>query len=436
MLSNVFFFINNVVILAKLTAIFWCETIKYICKINTFDKCIDNIIQLSIKQNILFVKVIQALSSEKSLSDTVITVLKKNTHSVGYEQEELNDSLIEMIKNKYAITLYEDKPFHSGMVSVAYKGELRDGQKVVIKILRKNIKSRIRQGSENIAFLYYVLSWFSIIIHDIEFKDKLEILKSIINTTEYLVGQCNFDNEIMAINTSILEKNKTDICKNIIIPKVFNNEEDICNTKFIILEFLDGKFPVDIKDIDKREQYLKMFILFSFMQMYYFTYLHSDLHNGNIICMEDEAGNLKLGIIDYGMNIKVTKEIKRALIYFSEQIFSNSPKLKNLSSHIDSFIINKINMNEISLENIDKTNVLMYELFKSIKSGILNEAVLHKVFGDIAILLNLKQFELNMDFILILLSLSMMQGCINYLSNYDKKISEKIFTEVYLEIME
>ena len=42
---------------------------------------------------------------------------------------------------------------------------------------------------------------------------------------------------------------------------------------------------------------------------------------------------------------------------------------------------------------------------------------------------------LNMDFVLVLLSMSMTQCCINYLSNYDTTVTAKYFKECYLEIM-
>jgi predicted unusual protein kinase regulating ubiquinone biosynthesis (AarF/ABC1/UbiB family) len=214
-------------------------------------------------------------------------------------------------------------------------------------------------------------------------------------------------------------------------------EEDITKTDFIILEYLDGKFPADIADVEERQKYLKLYLIFSFVQTLFFSYHHTDLHNGNIICLKDnETGELKMGIIDFGMNIKMTNEIKKSLLFFSETIYSNV-KLEeaNYHKHINIFIQNKIDIKIFSIDDLKRIDTLLYTLLKDIQKGILEEAIINATFKEVGNILQIN-LVLNMDFVLILLSLSMTQCCINYLSNYDTNIAAEKFKECYLEIME
>jgi hypothetical protein len=96
---------------------------------------------------------------------------------------------------------------------------------------------------------------------------------------------------------------------------------------------------------------------------------------------------------------------------------------------------NDIDIKKYTKDELNKIDILLYDLFKNIEKGILEESVINSTFTEVAHILNVKM-ELNMELILILLSLSMTQCCINYLSNYDKTVASKHFKECYLELIE
>ena len=436
MIQYSYYMLKHVYVIVSLFNLVLYELFNFFINGTSLTNCITNIVHLAIKKNILFVKVIQALSTEHIFPELVIDILKQNTHSVKYDDSELEPELINHIKQKYDIKLETEKPFHAGMVSVAYYGHMNDKQ-VVIKILRKNIKERIRDGSENLTFIYYLLYMLCGWSNNSLLMSKLDMLKSITNTTEYLISQCVFSNEIIAIKKTLEELTTYTVCKNIIIPKVYNLEEDINDTNFIILEYLDGKFPADILDVKEREKYLKLYITFSIVQTLFFSYHHTDLHNGNIICLKDEnTGELKMGIIDFGMNLMVSKEIKKSMLIFADIIYSNIPiKQIKIHKYCNYFMKNDIDIKKYTKDELNKIDILLYDLFKNIEKGILEESVINSTFTEVAHILNVKM-ELNMELILILLSLSMTQCCINYLSNYDKTVASKHFKECYLELIE
>ena len=93
-------------------------------------------------------------------------------------------------------------------------------------------------------------------------NDILLSFKSFTDSTDYLLSQCNFKNELDVL---IYNKNKIpEITQDVIIPTVYNDVADnIDNINFIIMEFLDGKFPFDIIDEKERIQYGKMVSIYN-----------------------------------------------------------------------------------------------------------------------------------------------------------------------------
>jgi len=452
---------NNFFILVCIQYHCFSEFVMYFIGHIDFNTCINNIVNKCIRQNILFVKVFQSMTSGNILPKTIIDIFKKNTHSVVYTDDELNTELLNDVIIKYNIKLFDpyQKPFHSGMVSVAYFGEMSDGdgdgdgkKKVIVKLKRNNIANRIKQGSENVSFIYNLLCFMFYMNRQI--INKLDSVKSITKTTGYLVSQCDFEKEIIAIRTTIDELKQYSICENIIVPSVYNTEEDSVSPEFIILEYLDGKFPTDICDIEERKQYLNLFVKFVSIQTWFFTYFHTDLHNGNIICIKNEdddcccdvecsssepvktTPSYKIGIIDFGMNMNLNPEIKSSLQFFSDTMFTTDDIHDvKLSKHINRFLLEPINISKLDKQDLDCIDKSVLELLILMKKGTLVENDVNTIFEQISKKLN-TPLILNMEFVLILLSMSMAQSTSFILANHDIVVLEKTFKNVYFEIME
>ena len=246
----------------------------------------------------------------------------------------------------------------------------------------------------------------------------------------------------MAIRTSTDEMKKYSVCDNIIIPKVYNttdddgHHDDVKNTDFIILEYLEGKFPTEITEPKELTQYLKLLVTFITIQIWFFSYYHTDLHNGNIICIKDNDGNSKLGIIDFGMNINLTKDIKKSLLIFSETIYTNKD-INNvkLSKHINWFLSNPIDLSILNDKEKSEIDSIILNMIIAMQQGRLEEHIIYKGFEDISNICN-KQLVLNMESVLILISISMSQSSCFILANNDLKNVEETFEKVYFEIME
>jgi len=437
MMFNIDYLVDNFVILASIQYICFSEMCMYVTGRNKIATCINNVINRCIKKNILFVKIFQSMTSNKYLPTEIVDIFKQNTHSVRYDVSELNIQKLEYISKKYNITLSDpvEKPFHSGMVSVAYLGTMNDNTKVVIKMKRNQIKQRIESGSANVTFIYNMLYLLSSFIPKIQ--SSLDSFKSITKTTDYLISQCDFEKEIMAIRTSTDEMKKYSVCDNIIIPKVYNTtDDDVKNTDFIILEYLEGKFPTEITEPTELTQYLKLLVTFITIQIWFFSYYHTDLHTGNILCIKDNDGNSKLGIIDFGMNINLTNDIKKSLLIFSETIYTNKDiNNAKLSKHVNWFLSDPIDLSILNDKEKSEIDSIILNMMIVMQQGRLEEHIIYKGFENISTICN-KQLVLNMEFVLILISISMSQSSCFILANNDLKNVEETFEKVYFEIME
>lgn len=414
--------------------IFIYEHIQHIFGMTSVKQCYTNIINRSIKHNVLIVKIMQALTAKHELNPEIHTVLTENTHNVKYDEEELDLLLLENICKNYNIRLLDNKPAHSGMISIVYLGEQEDGKKVVIKMKRNNIANRIKRGSDNVIFIYNLLC--KVFACNAKMISQLESLKSITKTQEYLVSQCDFGKETDALITTKQEIAQYSICDNVVIPQVYNTEEDIQSAEFIIMEFLEGKFASDITDDTERKTYYKIFAGFMAIHTWFGKYFHTDMHNGNVICM-NKNGIHKIGIIDFGMNVEMTKDIQTAFVAFADIAYTTGFENAKLHKYINFFLTNPIDLSkltDIQSNIIDKSISYMAQ---HMQSGDLNEEHINIAYNKMSdVLIPQFEFVLNMNFILIMLGVSMGNSTVRVMMKNDTKTIEHTLKELYFEIME
>ena len=117
--------------------------------------------------NLFYIKILQALSSNSELLDNeTIDYLSTYTDNVPYHDSELKVDLFDSIKN--ISNKYNDKfiiknktPIKSGLISVIYEGVLND-KKVIIKVKRKNILDKLTSALNDIEYVINDISNYNI----------------------------------------------------------------------------------------------------------------------------------------------------------------------------------------------------------------------------------------------------------------------------------
>jgi predicted unusual protein kinase regulating ubiquinone biosynthesis (AarF/ABC1/UbiB family) len=293
---------------------------KYKLRLTTFEDAVISLCNSLTKNNYIFTKVIQwgvqEVYHHDNIDNTNSNKIKDNdklktyfsifSSCVPYTQYELEYS-VSFIKNvtQYASSRNDElvvdyTPINSGSVALVFKAHLNNSP-VVIKVLRPNIRNKIK---EDVDVLLEIFD--NIFIRNlIWFYTKINFKHFILNNTENLLNQCNFNDEVKHL---LLFKHNLKNKKNIVIPHVYTHYTETFN-EIIIMEFLDGPVAKNVP-LDKMKNCVERLQSFFFDSLYRYKLLHGDFHLGNIIIMNDGD---KIGIIDFGIVYFLTDELSNSL---------------------------------------------------------------------------------------------------------------------------
>ena len=294
---------------------------KYKCGFVSFEDSIISICDSFVYDNYMFTKVIQwgvqEIYNEINIknNDKLKNYFSTFSNNVPYTQDELNHSTL-LIKNviQYASSRNDNLaienencdeknnyiPMNSGSVALIFKARLNDAP-VVIKILRPNIKNKIK---EDVNILLNLLD--NIIIKKlISCYIKINFKAFISNNLDIILTQCDFDCEV---KNALLFKNKFKNTKNIIIPNFYTHFTETFH-EIIIMEYLDGPIAKNVP-LESLNNYFEPLQSFFFNSLFRYKILHGDFHLGNIIIMNNGSS---IGIIDFGIVQIITDEASNDL---------------------------------------------------------------------------------------------------------------------------
>tara|TARA_Y100000816_G_scaffold16289_1_gene10713 strand:+ start:3213 stop:4580 length:1368 start_codon:yes stop_codon:yes gene_type:complete len=259
---------------------------------------IKNITKKLEELNIVYIKIFQSLS----LNDNILNTeekdyLLKYTDSVPFLSNDIDYNILDTLESKYNITLDINEPLNSGIVSVVYKGiYMHDSNKVVVKILKNNIKQRIEKVFEEVEFLLKL-------INIIPYIKSFNFKKTLLDNKDLLLQQTNFINE--ANNIEVF-RNLNINNEEFVFPKCYVNISQKYNN-VIVMENIKGLTYNNIKNYDTiiKQEFGKLILKFGIVSILYNSAIHCDLHQGNIFFYINEENSNKpkyqVGYIDFGI---------------------------------------------------------------------------------------------------------------------------------------
>lgn len=370
-------------------------------------------------KNVMFTKLLQSMAGIDNMPHEIDEIIKKNTDNVNYTDDEIDFKLLVKVISDYKITLDSLTPINSGMVAIVFSGVNTDKKRIVLKIRRKNIRTRIENGYIQFTRIY---NFVRFITYPFGYLDEiLANLESFIETKDYIMTQCNFDKEIEAI-----VKTKTSIeeyTNDIMIPFVYNSEHDRVNTEFILMDRIEGTTCYDM-DERYKEHICELFFNFTFITSYFSDICHVDLHPGNIFCIP-HGDKCKIGIIDFGMHIENTDKIRE----FSHGILDGFIKVANGNTEVDilkhctNTVVPPIDVKQITPEQYTDLNNVFIRFVDTIGTGKLDETAIHEVNIGIRKVLKTNVIVLCDYAMKYAMGLSMLQSSARLLVNDKKKLS-------------
>lgn len=270
----------------------------FIKKINLFKIFLDFILS----KFIIYTKILQWINfdSVSFIPKFIKKYLRNFLDRTPYVISDINYTQIENLKNKCLEEGYEleikNLPERSGTIALVFFCNLRNiknntNEKVVVKILRKDIKQKIK----NAIFVFSLISSF---LKKIRYID---ITKCVADISDDLLLQCDCKNEIENIKKIYRALKNYKISKQ---PSVYEN---LSHEEYIVMEYIEGE---NIKDIDRNE--LKNFSIMAAKVFFHLTFIksimHIDSHPGNLLFFKNSNNDYKVTYLDLGMCLYLTTE--------------------------------------------------------------------------------------------------------------------------------
>lgn len=299
---------------------------QYICYFfgRTSSDCIYNLLYKLSHINILYIKVLQALSTRDNLlSSEHIDYISQYTDNVPYTDDDIDSnfslSLCQDNGNQHVVLENNGMPIKSGTVALVYKARLNN-KTVIIKVARKNILERITHGLNQLRYIVRFILLFRCNL-TVDVNQFLEEHRNL------FLKQADFINEVN--NIQEMSKNFKNI-DNIIIPQVYP-EFTNRHSNMIVMDYIEGYTLDKVLECDKTH-YIEIIMKYFIKSFLYDKFYHGDFHPGNIIFIKSQPNNqtsninnnleyeYKVGIIDYGIVNRLTSEEQEGLHSFVEII--------------------------------------------------------------------------------------------------------------------
>jgi predicted unusual protein kinase regulating ubiquinone biosynthesis (AarF/ABC1/UbiB family) len=308
------------------------------------------------EKNIFFTKIFQGISNNannKLMNKELFNYFISYTDNVKYDENEIDyRGLFELTsiakrKGDELVIHGSEKcePIKSGVIAVVYKATL-NGKQVIIKYRRKNIVEKFEKSMSELELLVNITK-------KLPYLCNINICDIFEENREIMMEQLDFANEVG--NIQVFYEKFKDV-KDICIPHVHSYFTE-ANSNAIVMEYIEGTRLENVCE-DDRDNYSKILSKFNIKSIFYDSLYHADLHSGNIIFMKEKVPQseehiLKIGIIDYGIIGKLTREEQNIFFNFFKILVSRN--YAKLAKYIVTYLSEPLEKRE-KREKHDKLN--------------------------------------------------------------------------------
>jgi ubiquinone biosynthesis protein len=235
-------------------------------------------------------------------------------HALAVEtiESELGRPLSELFSN------FPEKPVASASIAQVYKTKLKDtGEFVAVKVQRPNLNSSLL---DDLELIVQMSSWLDALIPSYR-KTMMHVVAK-----EY-AARSRIELDFLS-EAAVLEEFGDTYAEDVYFafPKIYKN---LCSEKIIVMEWLEGPRLGQIKDAAELKKLgfdgptmVRHLFRLQITMSYEIGLIHADMHPGNIIVKSDG----KLGIIDCGLNARIPKKTREAVL--SMLLFQSQGRIK------------------------------------------------------------------------------------------------------------
>ena len=285
---------------------------------------------LSTRTDVLDYKTAKEL---ESLTDSCkpfnVSIFKKIVES------ELGDSIENIFRS------FDDEPLAAASLAQVHSAVLKNGEEVVIKVLRPNIEKNVKK---NLRLLKAAARIFSYL-----YKDSYRLKPNeVIRDYETTILK-ELDLKLEASNTNLTRKNFLN-SKELYIPEVY---WDLTTSNVMVLERIDGIPCTDIKQIEDhgidKKKLAENGVMIFLNQVFRDNFFHADMHPGNIFVSKKNPDDPGYIAIDCAITGSLSNDERYILARMLQSVLKQNYKsLANL--FISSGWVNS-DTNNTELEN-------------------------------------------------------------------------------------
>lgn len=181
---------------------------------------------------------------------------------------------------------FEEQPLASASIGQVHEAVLQDGTRVVLKIQRPDIRSKIES---DVNILHTTAGYLEDAFSEAHIMD----LRGMVRGFATSLSQ-ELDYNVEANNMERFRRNFAD-SDDVRIPEVFR---ELSTEQVLTMEFLDGKkFEAVIAEGRAPEEIARRYFNVAYKMLFVDGFFHGDLHPGNVLLMEDG----RLALLDCGM---------------------------------------------------------------------------------------------------------------------------------------
>lgn len=409
--------ITNLLLLVSYEFIkFYCKkSINYLCNIPTYRlELIKNISKKLEQENIVYVKIFQALCFDRDLLSTEEQCyLLKYTDNVPYKTNEIDYDLLHNLEHEFSITLTNKIPINCGIVGLVFEGHDLSNNKVIVKMLKKDILQKFTNVFDELLYISYVCKY-------VPYIKSLKITKMLLDNEEILLNQMDFLKEVEAIEI-FTKKYKNN--KEYKFPKVYREITEKYN-KLLVMENIKGLRYKDIETMSStiKEEFAYLLHKFAILGILYYSIIHCDMHSGNVFfymnndtnVTNDELSKYSIGIIDFGICCFPNKENQNA--YY---IFFNDIHYKQDYSNVEKLLYAIIQEKEVFASfNANKKQQFIIETIKCLELNTKDE-ITTQLLIDLSKIFNNYDLNFTEEFNKLILS-------IHVANHFGKKLSQNL----------
>lgn len=216
-------------------------------------------------------------------------------------------------KLKKNILKIEDKALASASVGQVHKAKLKNGDEVVIKIVKKFFQEKFEKDVASLRRFFKFILFFYPTLKRV--ADPLGTLKDIEYTTLRELNLKNESEGLKKLKNIIQSGSKTIDTSVFAFQKIYDNYS---NSRVMVSQFVKGKTFDELLS-EKKLDYdllLKLFLAQGY-EMFIKGEFHGDIHPGNIILNEK---NGKIYFLDMSTIAKVKKKFSQGLLKFFDAL--------------------------------------------------------------------------------------------------------------------